>query len=201
MKNIVARLVWSVWACAAVAGCTGDGGPAGEIGPEGPRGPQGPSGESGPQGEPGPKGEPGEDGLSSVSECPSDTQPIGSGACIETSGTTTSSPAVASLGESVADRATAMCSVKGRRLCTAAEVRRAFLCYGHDAGRWCPPDAPSGVSLGPIRCWATADVVATVDGVESLFVSRVDGTRLDLETETEMAAHVDCPEYRCCLDR
>lgn len=179
--------------------CSGSDGEAGLPGATGAQGPAGPMGPQGPKGEPGEKGEPGSPAVTEPQDCPAGTAPVGAGVCIETSGTTTLDGLFADLSASVIDSASAHCATRGRRLCTSAEVRRGFLCYAHNAGRWCPPDAPSGVSLGPIRCWATSDVVSTADGVESVFASRVDGTRLELESETEMAAHVDCPEYRCCV--
>ena len=85
-------------------------------------------------------------------------------------------------------------------MCTVAEVRRAFLCHAHNAGHWCPPEAEAGASLGPIRCWLTADVVSTPDGIGPVYASRLDGTRLVLESQADIAALADCPEFRCCTD-
>ena len=86
--------------------------------------------------------------------------------------------------------------------CTEAVfvVRRAFLCYAHNGGRWCPPEAPPVGDLGSIRCWTTADIITTPDGLSPAHVSRENGTRLILESDTEIAADPTCPEYRCCLD-
>ena len=42
--------------------------------------------------------------------------------------------------------------------------------------------------------------MATAAGIEPLYASRLDGTRLVFETETDIEALVDCPEYRCCHD-
>lgn len=191
-------------ACAGVMGCSGDAGRTGEAGPAGPRGPAGRDGPEGPAGERGAQGAPGvgapSAAPSAAPECPPGTAPIGAGVCVETAGTSSADPSVEPLAGSASDQASALCTLKGRRLCDTAEARRAFLCYGHDAGHWCPPGAPSGVSLGPIRCWATADVVATAAGIEPLYASRLDGTRLVFETETDIEALVDCPEYRCCHD-
>lgn len=188
-------------ACGICGGCGGDAGPAGEPGPPGepgPAGAQGPRGEPGPAGAQGPQGEPGPAGAPAT--CPAGAVPIGGRACIETSGTTALAAALAPLAGSPADAAAAHCAARGARACTAAEVRRAFLCYAHDAGRFCPPGAPAGVSLGPVRCWTTSDVAVTGDGPSALHASRLDGTRLVFETDAEVAALPDCPEYRCCRD-
>jgi hypothetical protein len=125
---------------------------------------------------------------------------VGGRACIERSGTTTAEPAAAALAGDLSLAGAAHCSARGMRLCSADEVRRALLCYGHDAGRWCPPEAEAGASLGPIRCWLTADVVSTPEGIGPVYASRLDGTRLLLEGEVEALAHADCPEFRCCTD-
>lgn len=192
----------ALFAILCLAACSGADGQSGAVGPQGEQGPIGPAGPAGPRGAPGERGEQGAPGAVPVlpAECPPATLPIGADVCVESVGTTVLGAEFDALAASPIDAAAAHCAAEGRRLCTSAEVRRAFLCYAHNAGRFCPPGAPAGVSVGPIRCWATADVAATADGVESLFASRVDGTRLLLETETEVAAHIDCPEFRCCLD-
>ena len=176
-----------------VAGCTGDRGASGVAGPQGERGPQGPAGERGPAGPQGPPGS-----QHGTSACPPETLPLGGGVCIDTAPTLAPSD-VMSLS-SHADRGAAACSTAGRRLCRADEVRRAFLCYSHDRGRWCPPDAPADGRLGELRCWTTADLVATADGYSAAHLTRENGTRLVVDNDEQVDLRPDCPEYRCCLD-
>jgi hypothetical protein len=125
---------------------------------------------------------------------------IGSRVCLEKVGTTSPAAETSVLGEAIADRAAAHCALRGRRLCSAAEVRRAFLCYAHDDGRFCAPGVDTAQDLGELRCWTTADIVLTADGHSALHASRLDGTRLVFETDAEIADLPDCPEYRCCHD-
>jgi len=99
-----------------------------------------------------------------------------------------------------ADAATAACAAEGRRPCAAAEVRRAFVCYSHDAGRWCPAEAPIGRSLGELRCWTTADLLPDGAGHSAAHATRDNGTALVFENDTQVDTHADCPEYRCCVD-
>ncbi len=182
------------------AGCSGDDGAAGAAGPTGAQGPAGPAGPAGERGEPGPAGRDGAPGSSAAKTCPAGTVAVGGGVCVDTSPASLPGSGVDALSGEFADLGSATCSARGARLCTVAEVRRAFLCHAHNAGRWCPPEAEAGVSLGPIRCWLTADVVSTAEGIGPVYASRLDGTRLLLETETEALAHADCPEFRCCTD-
>ncbi len=198
MRRVIAIAVLLVSGCEGDRGASGVEGPVGPAGPEGrpgPAGAVGPEGPAGPRGPAGPAGAPAE-----ASTCPADTLPIGAGVCLERSGTTTPAGETAALNGQPADVAAAHCALRGRRACVAAEVRRAFLCYAHDAGRFCPPDAPSGQSLGALRCWTTADVTLTPDGPSALHATRADGTRLVFETDEEVQAHPACPEYRCCVD-
>lgn len=184
----------------SVSGCAGDDGATGSVGPPGPEGPAGPAGPAGPRGERGPAGQDGAPASSAPAECPSATVPIGGGVCLDSSPTDPSSADREALSANVVDVGSAACAARGGRLCTVAEVRRAFLCYAHNSGRWCPREAESGVSLGPIRCWLTADVVSSPDGIGPVYASRLDGTRLLLEPEAEALSHADCPEFRCCTD-
>lgn len=183
-----------------VQGCSGDDGAAGPVGPAGPRGETGAAGPVGPRG---PQGEPGVPGSAANpvdKACPPGTLAVGGRVCIERTGTAALAPEAAALAGDPSLGGSAHCNAHGMRLCSTDEVRRAFLCYGHDAGHWCPPEAEAGASLGPIRCWLTADVVSTPDGIGPVYASRLDGTRLLLETESEALAHADCPEFRCCTD-
>lgn len=125
---------------------------------------------------------------------------MGGGVCIETAPATPPSSGFDPLSADLADLGSATCSARGARLCSVAEVRRAFLCHAHNAGHWCPPDAEAGASLGPIRCWLTADAVSTAEGIGPVYASRLDGTRLVLESQADIAALADCPEFRCCTD-
>lgn len=176
-----------------VAGCTGDRGATGAAGPQGERGPQGPVGERGPEGRPGASGS-----LPAIAECPSGTLPVGSSVCIDTSATAPAPRADALEGHG--DQLAAACAVQGRRACSSQEVRRAFLCYAHNGGRWCPPEAPPVGDLGSIRCWTTADLVATADGYSAAHLTRENGTRLVVDNDEQVDLRPDCPEYRCCLD-
>jgi hypothetical protein len=179
--------------------CEGDRGTAGATGPQGPPGPAGPSGPPGEAGPGGPAGPPGPAG-SRVAECPADTLPIGSSVCLEKAGTTAPAASTAVLGEQLADRGAAHCALQGRRLCSAAEVRRGFLCYAQNLGRFCAPGVDTAQDLGELRCWTTADISLTPDGPSALHATREDGTRLVFETDDEVVVHPDCPEYRCCHD-
>jgi hypothetical protein len=181
-----------------VVACDGERGPAGSAGIEGPRGPVGPAGPSGPVGPAGPPGPPGApDPPIERAACPDDTLPIGAGVCIAALATP---PVVAEGLRGHADSATASCAAEGRRLCTAAEVRRAFLCYSHNAGRWCPPNVPLDRPLGSIRCWTTSDLLPDGAGHSAAHATRDNGTALVFENDTQVDTHVDCPEYRCCMD-
>jgi hypothetical protein len=195
------RVCWQVLMLVlTVQGCSGDDGSAGPAGPAGPKGETGAVGPTGPRG---PQGEPGSPGSAPVPverSCPDATLPVGGNVCIERAGSTTLAPEATPLEGDPALAGAGHCSVRGMRLCSTDEVRRALLCYGHDAGRWCPPEAEAGVSLGPIRCWLTADVVSTAEGIGPVYASRLDGTRLVLESEAEIANLADCPEFRCCTD-
>jgi len=192
-----ARTLWLLASFCLVA-CDGGRGPAGSAGIEGPRGPVGPAGPSGPPGPVGPAGPRGEPAPPTErATCPDDTLPIGAGVCIATQATP---PVVAEGLRGHADSATAACAAEGRRLCTAAEVRRAFVCYSHNAGRWCPSDAPFGRSLGALRCWTTSDLLPDGAGHSAAHATRDNGTALVFENDTQVDTHVDCPEYRCCAE-
>lgn|GEM_PF-2880183 len=192
-----ARALW-LFASFHLAACDGERGPAGSAGTEGPRGPVGPAGPSGPVGPAGPPGPPGEPAPPTErAACPDDTLLIGAGVCIAARATP---PVVAEGLRGHADSATAACAAEGRRLCTAAEVRRAFLCYSHDAGRWCPPTAPLDRPLGSIRCWTTSDLLPDGAGHSAAHATRDNGTALVFENDTQVDTHVDCPEYRCCAE-
>lgn len=184
---------------ASTTACTGATGPAGPEGERGPIGSVGPPGPAGAKGEKGDKGAPGDQNASAPPLCPDDTVGIGQRVCLERRSAVRPED-VAPLFGQPADAIAAWCTRRSRRPCTAAEFRRAFVCYANNAGEHCPPDAELGVDIGPIRCWTTSEVVADPNRAIALHATKIDGTHMILEDDEAIADYPDCPEYRCCLD-